>query len=208
MAISPVPVRADAEQHRAALLTAACSLVAERGAKAIAAREIALRAGLSQATLYRHFPSKQALIDAVSVDRSRCALAWADESAAGRPAIVGIVSILERFSAMVSDDREFIAKEGLTVGHGPVPILPLRDEFDAKFARLWRRGQAEGHVRADTHHEDAMELAGTLRHPQRRTRGLGLIVNGFSSRAVDTDGLFRYVRRSTPAWDRTPGFWP
>ena len=55
-------LRADAQENRDRILAAARALFAERGLD-VGMREIARRAGVGPATLYRRFPTKQALID-------------------------------------------------------------------------------------------------------------------------------------------------
>jgi len=200
MALLTTPIRADAEEHRGALLRAARDLVGERGPRGFSARDIAVRAGLSQATLYRHFPSKAALIDAVSVDRWQRALAWARTDSRGPAAIVEITSILDRFSAMVTDDRNFIANLGLQIGMAPEPITPLRNRFDVQFGALWTRAQDEGHVRRDVHHQDVMDLVGAIREPERRTHRLGILVGGFSN-GIAPEMLLRAARNVAPPWD-------
>lgn len=59
------PLRSDARQSRAALLTAARELVAERGPEALTVVSVAKRAGLNRSTAYQHFRSREQLIRAV-----------------------------------------------------------------------------------------------------------------------------------------------
>lgn len=66
--MSAVRLRADAERNRVALLAAARDVFAEQGLEA-SLDEIARRAGVGNATLYRRFPSRQDLIAAVFADR-------------------------------------------------------------------------------------------------------------------------------------------
>src|SRR5215213_2730431 len=61
-------LRADAARNRAALVTAAREVMAERGLEA-ALDDIARRAGIGNATLYRRFPRRIDLIAAVFADR-------------------------------------------------------------------------------------------------------------------------------------------
>jgi AcrR family transcriptional regulator len=61
------PKRADARRNYEKVLTAAREAFAE-GGEATALEEIARRAGVGIGTLYRHFPSRQALLEAVYVD--------------------------------------------------------------------------------------------------------------------------------------------
>jgi AcrR family transcriptional regulator len=62
------PLRADAERNRRRLLDAAAEALVEEGIDA-SVSEIAHRAGVGQGTVFRRFPTKDALIAAVLVDR-------------------------------------------------------------------------------------------------------------------------------------------
>lgn len=69
----PKPLRADAARNRDRLLSSAAEVFAERGLEA-PLEEIARRAHVSIGTLYNHFPSRDALLDAVFPDRLSAAL--------------------------------------------------------------------------------------------------------------------------------------
>ena len=56
------PMRADAQRNYRRLLDAAVAVFAERGADDASLEEIARRAGVGIGTLYRHFPTRQALL--------------------------------------------------------------------------------------------------------------------------------------------------
>ncbi len=58
------PLRSDAARNRAAIMHAAAEVFATRGAD-VDVREIARRAGVGMGTLYRHFPTKDELLDTV-----------------------------------------------------------------------------------------------------------------------------------------------
>ena len=58
------PMRADARRNYDRILAAATSAIAQEGAEA-SLEEIARRAGVGSATLHRHFPTRQALLEAV-----------------------------------------------------------------------------------------------------------------------------------------------
>jgi AcrR family transcriptional regulator len=66
----PRRLRADAERNRRRLLDAATEIFCERGLEA-GVGEIAQRAGVGRATLFRNFPSKEDLIAAIVVERMR-----------------------------------------------------------------------------------------------------------------------------------------
>jgi AcrR family transcriptional regulator len=63
------PKRADARRNYDRLLAAAAAVFAERGADDASLEEIARRAGVGIGTLYRHFPARQALLEAVYKDQ-------------------------------------------------------------------------------------------------------------------------------------------
>lgn len=184
-------LRSDAQQNRLLLLDAACDLIAEAGTDDISARDIADRAGVSSATLYRHFPSKQALIDAISVDRWERMSQWARSSRGARSPIRHITTVLDRFSRLVSDDAQFIQAAGLKVGQTPAAIRPMREVFDARFDELWRSAQAAGAVQRWADPRDAVELVGSIRSKERRAPMLATVVGGFVAPQVDVHHLLR-----------------
>src|ERR1700736_5690411 len=61
------PKRADARRNRERVLAAAREAFAE-GGESTALEEIARRAGVGIGTLYRHFPNRQALLEALYLD--------------------------------------------------------------------------------------------------------------------------------------------
>lgn len=59
--IDPRPTRADAVKNHDLLLETAARLFAEQGVEAVSMSAVAQAAGVGKGTLYRHFPSKEAL---------------------------------------------------------------------------------------------------------------------------------------------------
>lgn len=76
--VSARPMRADARRNYDRIVAAAGALIAEHGADA-SLEEVARRAGIGSATLHRHFPSRQALLEAVFTDRIETLCAKADD---------------------------------------------------------------------------------------------------------------------------------
>src|SRR5919112_2460198 len=70
MAVSDRPLRADAERNRRRILAAASTVFAERGLE-VSLDDIAAAAGVGVGTVYRRFPDKDALIDALFEDKIR-----------------------------------------------------------------------------------------------------------------------------------------
>ena len=77
-AVAERPLRADARRNREAVLEAARAAFAEEGLEA-QMDDIAARAGVGVGTVYRHFPTKEALIEALQADR------WLKLAAAADP---------------------------------------------------------------------------------------------------------------------------
>jgi len=63
-ASTPRPLRADARQNYERLIAAAAAAIGELGPN-VSLEEVAKRAGVGIGTLYRHFPNRQALLEAV-----------------------------------------------------------------------------------------------------------------------------------------------
>lgn len=198
-------LRIDAQHSRAQLIEAACQTVAEQGADGASAREIAERAGVSSATLYRHFANKQALVDAVSVDRWHRAAAWALPRANGTNTLRDIVAILDRFSRMISHDARFIAAADLQVGVTPHAIAPVRSVFEARFDELWAQARAAGSIRRWAEPRDVLELLWAIRGSDRRVPMLATVVGGFAAPPEDVEALLQDARSASVRDPSVPG---
>ena len=88
-------LRRDAARNRAALIAAGRDVFAERGPDA-SLEEIARRADVGIGTLYRHFPTREALIEVIFEEHFDQVVAAADAAAADEDAWEGIVGFLER----------------------------------------------------------------------------------------------------------------
>ncbi|MEV5958834.1 helix-turn-helix domain-containing protein [Streptomyces sp. NPDC051987] len=95
-ATSRRPLRADAQRNEDRLLEAAAAAFAHEGAGA-SVKDIARRAGVGVGTLYRRFPSKELLIEAVYRHEVRRLCEAADELAAALPPVAALRTWMERF---------------------------------------------------------------------------------------------------------------
>jgi AcrR family transcriptional regulator len=86
--------RADAVRNRSLLVEAGREVFAERGPEA-ALEEIARRAGVGIGTLYRHFPTREALVEAIYAEHIGEVVTAAEETAAAEDAWRGLESFLE-----------------------------------------------------------------------------------------------------------------
>lgn len=143
-------VRADARRNRERILTAARAVFAERGIDAPMAT-VARRAGVGVATLYRHFPTRDALVrGAYAHQVETCSRALTDALADPDP-WRGFRHLVETVCALHREERGFPAAflaafPESTSEHGH------RAEQDLK--ALVRRAQAAGALRPDFHPSD------------------------------------------------------
>lgn len=79
------PLRADAARNRARLIEVATRTFAQEGGQ-VPIQEIARRAGVGAGTLYRHFPTKEALFEAIIADRLQQVIDRIQSRAAADPA--------------------------------------------------------------------------------------------------------------------------
>jgi AcrR family transcriptional regulator len=100
----PRRLRADAERNRVAILAAAREVFAEHGLEA-PLEEIALRAGVGIATLYRRFPDREHLVAAALLDKIAQYAAAAEQVRADPDPWAGFVGFVERICEMQADDR-------------------------------------------------------------------------------------------------------
>ncbi|MFI5916847.1 TetR/AcrR family transcriptional regulator [Dactylosporangium sp. NPDC051541] len=148
-------MRADARRNYDLLLAAATEVFAEHGAQA-PLDEVARRAGVGNATMYRHFPTRQELLLAVYADEVRGLLAdGARWLASGEPAGDALFGWLEAFVAHAGSKR-FLA----AAVTGPDSLFDRwhRDMRDTA-AALLRRAQDAGAVKPGTDAWDLLVLA-------------------------------------------------
>ncbi|SDS69921.1 DNA-binding transcriptional regulator, AcrR family [Actinoplanes derwentensis] len=150
------PLRRDAVDNRRRLLHAATQAFAEKGL-ALDVRDIAKRAGVGIGTIYRHFATKEILIDAVvdeALDR------WAKtvrESALASDPWEGFVRFMEQSLDLLAEHRALL--DGLTDPRIATPrIQQCQAELRIVLAGLIERMQAAGAIRAGTTVDDVSLL--------------------------------------------------
>ncbi|HXZ58193.1 MAG TPA: TetR/AcrR family transcriptional regulator [Gaiellaceae bacterium] len=155
MASSPADtrsLRSDARRNREQLVASAHELFAASGLD-VPVEEITRHAGVGMGTLYRHFPTKEDLIDAVLEDAFAGLLDAAREAAEAEDGWAGLTSFLERALA------EHVGNRGLKDiiamrAHGRARTEALREQIRPLLRRLIERAQAQGSLRADFAPED------------------------------------------------------
>jgi AcrR family transcriptional regulator len=150
------PLRADAKRNRAQLMSAARAAFSEKGTAA-SLEDIARRAQVGVGTLYRHFPTRQALLEAVYVDEVEALCRSAEDFADSEP-WDALVHWFDRFVDYVATKRA-LAEEMMATVSADAPVF--RQCHDAIFAAgepLLARAKAAGVVRADAEFMDVIRM--------------------------------------------------
>ena len=174
------PQRADAVRNRARVLDAARDCMARQGLD-VQMEEIAKKAGVGVGTVYRHFPNKDELIEALAAHRFVRLAELADESLENPDPWEAFVAFM-RASAMIQvDDKalsEVLVSRSDTMRRAAESVNMLD-----RVARVIGRAQEAGAVRADARPEDVpmvmCALAGACNHPMADPdRYIALIIDG------------------------------
>ena len=181
-------LRADARRNHQAVLESAEALFAVRGSK-VRLEDVARHAGVGVGTVYRHFPTKEALVDAVLVGMHQSllddvdrALADSDPGAAFAAFLVDIANLHARHRVLA----EQMSNHEIELS--PASSL-MRAQFQVRVAELVARVQAHGDVRSDVSPSDIVVLligitaaiSGDL-EPTLRQRYLTIILDGLRTR--------------------------
>jgi AcrR family transcriptional regulator len=164
------PLRADARRNRARVLEAARAAFAAEGL-AVPLDEIARRAGVGAGTVYRHFPTKEALFEAVIVDRLDF-LAEQARAALEVPADRAGAAFFEFLDVMLADAGEKKDLADALAGAG-VDLRAVTTQSAARLndglAELLARAQRAGAVRNGIDSADLHAVViGALAAEQRR----------------------------------------
>jgi AcrR family transcriptional regulator len=145
-------LRVDAERNRAALLDAAREVFAEQGLEA-PLEEIALRAGVGIATLYRRFPNRGQLVAAALVGNFAQYAEAAERALAVPDPWAGFAGFIERICELQAADRGLSDLLSMTLP-GDERIEQLRRLANDRVVELIERTKAAGQLREDFAGED------------------------------------------------------
>ncbi|HBW21090.1 MAG: TetR/AcrR family transcriptional regulator [Streptosporangiaceae bacterium] len=151
-------MRADARRNYERLLTAAAAAFAEHGADDVSLEEIARRAGVGIGTLYRHFPARQALLEAVYVGQVEALSARARELMSSEAPAEALTEWLRALVAFGSTKRNLSAALVQTLGKDSEVMSRCGSMMREAAAGLLERAQQAGVVRADLQGTDLLRL--------------------------------------------------
>jgi AcrR family transcriptional regulator len=140
-------LRADARRNRERILASARAAFAESGADA-QIDDVARHAGVGVGTVYRHFPTKQALLTELVRQTFRLFTGWAREAleAGGEPFAL-IEGLLRRIAETAAGDAGVQYALASSAGQAPAEAPAEQDELIAVIAELTGRARRAGTIR-------------------------------------------------------------
>ena len=154
-------MRADAQKNYDHLLAVALVVVAEQGADA-SLRDIARRANVGLATLYRHFPTREALLEALLRTGFDELTAKATTLEASSSPADALVLWLREIVALASKYQGVTATMMAAIMDSESALHTSCAMMQAAGTKLLSRAQTEGAARADISGADLFALIGAL----------------------------------------------
>jgi AcrR family transcriptional regulator len=180
-------MRADARRNYERLLRVAAEAFAEHGENA-SLDDIAKRAGVGSGTLYRHFPTRQDLLQAAYVDRIEAMAARADEFAAHLPPGEALIEWLHEVCVGTIRVRGLKALLGSAVTDGSsVAGTVCGSRMKDAARRLVEAAQREGSLRRDVEPIEVLRLAHGVASASELADGQGEQIRRYLS--LLTEGL-------------------
>jgi len=185
-----IRLRADAQRNRNKLIAAAQAAFAEHGLEA-SLDNIAKCAGVGNATLYRHFPTRQDLVAAVFIERVDENVALLERAQRHEDPWTGFTDYIRQTSRALATDRGLA--ELFVMGYPTLELRSVNDRAYNGMTALTERAKASGAARADLTAEDIVLLleavAGITRQtgttgPAATERFLALALDGFRAEAA------------------------
>jgi Transcriptional regulator len=180
----PRALRADATRNRDQLLAAATRVFATADAEP-SMRAIAREAGVGIGTLYRHFPTRESLVDAVYRDQVSRLTTGARELLAQLPPHVALRRWMGMFGDWIATKNGMLDTLLAMIESGEIAHTQTRAELHAAIDEILSAGRAAGELRADISAEDiAASLIGIFtvaplpEHDARANRLLNILMDG------------------------------
>lgn len=151
------PLRADAQRNRDTLVAVARAAFTAAD-DAVPLEEIARGAGVGIGTLYRHFPTREALVEAVYAAELDDVVASAGALLAEFPPDVALRAWMNRYAAFVATKRGMIDTLRAGWASGRLATPTTRERITAAIASILAAGAQAGCLRADVDPADVTAM--------------------------------------------------
>ena len=148
--------RADAERNRARLLDAAKAAFSSGQTPTL--EQIARAAGVGIGTLYRHFPTREALVEALYRKELADLCGAADELLKSRAPERALRAWMDVFANYVAAKREMADALRAVFAAGSVTVSQAREELTVAVRTILDAGVADGTLRDDVRPEDVVAM--------------------------------------------------
>ena len=155
------PMRADARRNYERLVVAARKVFAEEGGQA-SMEAIAREAGVGVGTLYRHFPKRIDVVEAVYRTDVEQLVQTAERVVADLEPWEAVVAFLEAFVRYAQGKRTFLNELREAFEKNPDLRSQCRERIDCAMNLVFSRAQQAGVVRTDIDGSDIMQLVGPM----------------------------------------------
>jgi AcrR family transcriptional regulator len=166
------PLRADARRNRDALVVAAREVFATHGGDA-SMEAIAKQAGVGVGTLYRHFPKRIDIVEAVYRTDVDELVRAAEDAVAEQEPWPALVTWLEAFVRYAQGKRTFLNELHEAFEKNPQLRVGSRERIDQAIETVLGRARQAGVVRTDIDGADLMQLLGPMCTSATLTAGQG-----------------------------------
>ncbi|MGT2468484.1 MAG: TetR/AcrR family transcriptional regulator [Mesorhizobium sp.] len=155
------PLRADARRNRDKLVEVAAQMFASDGVD-VSLEEIARRAGVGIGTLYRHFPTREHLVEVVYRREVEGLCHAADELAREHPADVALELWMQRFVDYIATKRGLATSLRLLLTTNSTLFSDTSGRVSGAMRSLVQAAAAAGKIRADVDASDVMHALGGI----------------------------------------------
>lgn len=177
-------VRKDARRNRQLIVDAAARVLAE-GPEPVKMEAIARAAGVGVGTLYRHFPTREALVEEIYRTELDRLAGLAGPLLAEHPPPAAMREWMRRYQDFVATKRGMAEALRASVASGAISSGQTRAHLERAIATLLDAGRADGSLRADVLPADvSASMAGitlTAADVDQATRMLRLLVDGLTA---------------------------
>jgi AcrR family transcriptional regulator len=177
------PLRADAVRNRELLISAAAAAFAAHGAEA-PLEDIARQAGVGIGTLYRHFPTRDSLVEAVYRHEVDVLVASADDLLETLPPDQALEEWMQLFVRHVATKRGMLSVLKPMLSSNPSFFADTKGRATGAATKLLEAGVAAGTVRGDLDGADLLRAVGGIcmsteqERPDASDRLVGLLFDG------------------------------
>ncbi len=183
--VEPRSSRKDARRNRERLVAAATEAFAS-GDETVRLEDVAKAAGVGVGTLYRNFPSREALVEEVYRRELTRLCAGAARLLTSRAPLDALRTWMRRYQAFVTTKRGMAEALRAVIASGTITSTQTREQLSGAIGTMLAAGVADGSIRADVQAQDiSASLAGVMlaaADPAQATRMLDLLVESVRAR--------------------------